>query len=203
MKLSLATSCITTLILSISLCARDVILEFKAAYFLPTDSVFKRIYHKGGALYGPEFTVQLCDDNKHWYGFASVDYFQKKGRSLGLCDFTKVSLVPLSIGLKYFTPIVCDCADFYLGLGFQPVYVRTKNCSNSITIKQSRWGFGGIAKAGAYWYLPHNFVLDFFVDYSFVKIGCKRSSQCLAGNTTSRKADVSGAIFGVGLGYRF
>lgn len=186
--------------LIIPLCARDVILEFKAAYFLPTSSVFKQIYRHGGVLYGPELTVQLCD-NKNWYGFASVDYFQKKGHSLGLSDATKVSLLPLGIGLKYFAPIVCDCADFYLGLGFQPVHVHTKNCSGSVVTKQSRWGFGGIAKAGAYWHLPHNFVLDFFIDYSFVKVGCKKS--CQSSTTISRKADVSGAIFGIGLGYCF
>ena len=182
--------------------ARDVILEFKAAYFLPTDSVFKQIYHNGSALYGPEVTVQLCN-NKNWYGFASIDYFQKKGHSIGLCDSTKVSLLPLGIGLKYFVPTFCDRFDFYLGLGFQPVYVRTKNCVECVSTKQSRWGFGGIAKAGTYWYLPHNFVIDLFVDYSFVKVGCKNSCQPCSGTIIPRKADISGAIFGLGLGYRF
>lgn len=203
MKLvSITRAVITSLFLITPLCARDVILEFKAAYFLPTDSVFKHIYHNGSALWGPELTVQLCE-NKNWYGFASIDYFQKHGRSLGLCDATKVSLLPLGVGLKYFVPVWCDRADFYLGLGFQPVYVRTKNCAELVSTKQSRWGFGGIAKAGTYWYLPCNFVIDLFVDYSFVKVGCKNSCTSSAGTVTSRKANVSGAIFGGGIGYRF
>jgi outer membrane protein W len=195
--LSLATYFFISLMLIIPICARDVILEFKAAYFLPTDSVFKQIYHNGSALCGPEVTFQLCN-NKNWYGFASIDYFQKKGHSIGLCDFTKVSLLPFGVGLKYFVPILCDRADFYIGLGFQPVYVRTENCVECVSVKQSRWGFGGIGKVGTYWYLPRNFVIDLFVDYSFVKVGCKNSCQL-----TPRKADVSGAIFGIGLGYRF
>ncbi len=201
-SLSLACSLIASCFLMMPLCARDVILEFKAAYFLPTNSLFRHIYDNGGALYGPELTVQLCED-KNWYGFLSLDYFQKKGRSLGLCERTKVSLLPLGVGLKYFVPMWCDHADFYLGLGFQPTYVRTKNHAECLTTKQSRWGFGGIAKVGTYWYLPHHFVIDLFVDYSFVKVGCKRPCETATGTFIPRKANVSGAIFGAGIDYCF
>lgn len=200
--LFLAKSFFMSLMLIAPICARDVTLEFKAAYFLPTDCVFKQIYNNGSALYGPEVTFQFCN-NKNWYGFASVDYFQKKGNSIGLCDCTKVSLLPLGLGLKYFVPAFCDRANFYLGLGFQPTHVRTENCVNGISTEQSRWGFGGIAKAGTYWYLPHNFVVDLFVDYSFAKVGCKNNCKLSTEKMISRKADVSGAVFGIGLGYRF
>lgn len=198
----LKSLCALLLFVHVPLMCRNVLLEFKAAYFLPTNSVFKHIYQNGSALCGPELTVQLCN-NKNWYGFASFDYFQKKGRSLGLCDRTKVSLLPFGIGLKYFVPMVGDCADFYLGLGFQPVYVHTKDCLPSVVLKQSHWGFGGIAKIGTYVYLPHNFLLDFFIDYSFVKVGCKNTCQTSTGMVIPTKADVSGALFGGGLGYRF
>jgi hypothetical protein len=188
-------------LLAAPLISRHTLLEFKAAYFLPTNDVFKHLYN-GSAEYGPELTVQLCED-KNWYGFLSIDYFEKKGRSLGLCDFTKVSLLPLGVGLKYFVPFWCDRADFYLGLGFQPVYVQTKNCTDTSITKQHRWGFGGIAKAGTYWYLPCDFFIDLFIDYSFVKVGCKQ--RCLPAHETitPRKANVSGALFGGGIGYRF
>lgn len=184
-----------------SLGARDVILEFKGAYFLPTDCTFKSIYHHGSALFGPELTVQLCEE-RPWYAFVSVDYFQKKGKSVGLCTPTKVELIPFAFGLKYFFPVCCDEVNFYLGLGFQAIDVRTKNCSTSVVQSLSQWGFGGIAKGGVYWFLPRNFVLDFFVDYSFVKT---HPSNCWCPNpgVAITRANVSGAIFGIGLGYNF
>ncbi len=189
------------LYLSAPLFGRDVLLEFKAAYFLPTNSVFKEIYHHGSAVYGPELTVQLCN-NKNWYGFLSIDYFQKKGLSVGLSDPTKVSLLPLGVGLKYFVPLGSDRADFYFGLGFQPVWVHTKDYQLDATVTQSKWGFGGIAKVGSCVYLPHNFFIDFFIDYSFVKVGLNNDAAVTVPSIPT-KANVSGALFGAGIGYRF
>jgi outer membrane protein W len=180
---------------------RDFILEFKGAGFFPTDDCFKAIYGKSGALFGPEFTFQLCD-NSCWYGFASIDFFKQCGKSIGLENPTEVRMVPLAVGLKYLFPFFCG--DFYLGLGFQPVRVKTINNSDFVASCTSQWGFGGIAKFGTYIDLRCNWVLDLFVDYSFVKLDCF-CNYCP--NTTSTvvpiKADVSGAIVGVGLGYRF
>jgi opacity protein-like surface antigen len=175
---------------------RDVLLEFKASYFYPTSSCTRDIYGRGGALYGPEVTFQLCQE-RNWYGFASADFLSKKGHSVGLCEPTKMDIVPLAIGLKYFVPFCYG--DFYLGLGFQPVHLKTVNCSTFVSQTTSKWGFGGIAKIGTYFDLPCNFFVDIFLDYSFVKVGC---SNCGAG-VTPLKADLSGVIFGAGLGYRF
>lgn len=184
----------------IPLCARDYIIEFKGAGFFPTNDCFKDIYGKSGALWGPELTFQLCENNDHWYGFASIEYFQKKGHSIGLCNDTKVKLVPMALGLKYMQSLFCDRTDWYIGLGFQPVYISTNNCSEYVLTKQSRWGFGGIAKGGTYIDLSCNFVLDLFVGYSFVKAGCKK--VCTQ-NVVPLKVNVSGVIVGGGIGYRF
>ena len=77
-----------------------------------------------------------------------------------------------------------------------------KNHSTAVIQKLYRWGFGGIAKVGAYYHLPHNFVIDFFIDYSFLKVG-KNHRTLTPPGIRLIKADVSGAIFGVGLGYKF
>jgi hypothetical protein len=45
-----------------------------------------------------------------------------------------------------------------------------------------------------------DFVLDLFVDYSFVKVN---PFCCDLPNVQPRKADLSGVIIGAGLGYRF
>jgi len=179
--------------------ARDIILEFKGAYFLPTGSRFKDIYG-GGALYGPELTVQLCED-KNWYLFTSIDYFSQDGHSLGLCDKTEVKMILLALGLKYFMPVCNDRIDVYLAAGFEPVNVRTKNCSQFVLAERSEWSLGGIAKFGAYYHLPHNFLIDLFVGYSGAHIG-SNDCKCLP-SLQFLKAQVSGAIFGAGLAYKF
>lgn len=186
--------------LQFRLVAWDIILEFKGAYFRSTDCRFKQIYNKGGALYGPEVTFQLCEC-KPWYGFASIDYLAKRGRSIGLCSSTKVRMLPLALGVKYLKPV--RCAELYAGLGFQAVNLRTSNCSPDVAIMTSKWGYGGIAKFGAYFDLCRDFVLDVFVDYSFVGVGKPQLCQPLFGSIFPLRANLNGVIFGVGFGYRF
>ena len=180
--------------------ARDVILEFKGAYFLPTGRVFKDIFNRS-ALYGPELTVQVCNESS-WYAFAAVDYFKTKGCSLCLASPTKVTLLPVTFGIKYFVPVGFQCLDPYVGLGCNAMRVRTEDCylNNKTTI--TKWGFGGIVKAGVYCYLPHNFVLDFFINYDFLTAG---KNGCCASNPAIqfRRAHLNGVQFGAGLGYRF
>lgn len=182
------------------LISKDVLLEFKGAYFHPASSCFKAIYGSNTALFGPEVTFSLCS-NSHWYGFASVDYMSKTGHSIGLCNATKVSLLPLALGVKYF---ISHCRyDFYLGLGFQPTRLRTVNCSPSVVQHTAAWGYGGIAKAGVYVDIPCDFFIDFFVDYSFVRFSCPKICQPEDGVILPRKTNLSGVIIGAGLGYRF
>lgn len=183
------------LLIAPALVARDVILEFKGAYALPTNSSFRDCY-KGTALFGPELTFQLVN-NRNWYGFASLDYLSKKGKRLSICDSTKLKQLPLAVGLKYFVPIR-DRADFYFGLGFQPIHLRTKSTRGCVVEKHGQWGFGGIAKMGTYINLPRNFVVDFFVDYSFAW------TDNIYGHTVAHsKSNIGKAIFGTSLGYRF
>lgn len=173
----------------------DVLLEFKAAGFFPTNSCVKKIYGKGAVLYGPEVTAQLCDTQ--WYGFASVDFLSKKGHSIGLCERTKMSVALLAFGAKYFVPFCYG--DFYVGLGFSPVHLKTRNCSLFVAPTTSKWGFGGVAKVGAYFDLRCNYFLDLFIDYNFTKVGCQRCLQ----SVIPLKAKLNGVIVGFGLGYRF
>lgn len=177
--------------------AHDYLLEFKGAYFLSTDPLFKQIFCNGSALCGPEFTFQVC---RNWYGFVSADFFSKCGTSVGLNSTTKIQLVPLGLGAKYFVPYCYG--DFYLGLGFQPTYLKTINNYPFVAQCTSQWGFGGIAKVGSYINLPCNFFLDLFVDYSFVWTNCNNQA-CNTGFVVPLKSNLSGAIFGAGLGYRF
>jgi hypothetical protein len=185
-------------------CGRNVLLEFKAAYFHPTGHRFKKIYG-GGALYGPELTIQLFDNCRNWYAFFSVDWFCKRGESIELHTPTKIHLLPLAFGLKYFiSSCCCECVDFYGALGFQPVRFHIQNFSSSVTPNKHKWVLGGIAKVGSYVYLPNNnFFLDVFIGYSFARASSHTTAVCCEGIVVPLSSSISGAIFGAGLGWRF
>lgn len=184
------------------LMARDVLLEVRGAYFKPTGDRFKHIYN-GSGLYGGELAVQLSECNEHWYGFLSVDYLRKKGHSIGLGNPTRVTLLPIGIGVKYVMPACwCDNTDWYVGLGFQPVRVHTHDLSPFVIPKITRWAMGGIVKGGAYINFSCNFFLDLFIGYSFARAK-NHLAVAPTGPVVPLSASVSGAIFGAGIGYRF
>jgi hypothetical protein len=177
---------------------KDIIIEFKGAYFQPMHHTFKHIYH-GAAIFGPEITFNLFGPI---YGFASYDFLPKNGKSIGLKTPTKVRMHVLAVGFKYIS-CVADNVSLYAGLGFEPISLHTKNDSPFVIPKTHKWGFGGIVKFGTYIDLPCNFVLDLFADYSFVDV--KRTSRTIfpVGFIEQTKANLSGFVLGGGLGYRF
>jgi hypothetical protein len=185
------------LIFFLSLHGNDVIVEFKGAGFFPTDNVYRKIYGYGG-IYGPELTFNIGP--KDWYAFASIQFLHQNGKSLGLDNPTKINLLALGVGLKYLIPFCYG--NFYIGLGFQPVCIKTKDYSPFVIFKHKKWSFGGIGKSGLLFYLSHDFVFDIFLDYSFIQHQFKKS-QAPTGFVQPRKTNVSGFIFGAGIGYYF
>lgn len=179
------------------LAARDIRLGFKGSYFLPTSSRFRHCY-KGSALYGPEFSIQI-KECKNWYAFASLDYFKQKGRCLSLCDSTTLRMVPLALGVTY-NVCLCKRVDLYTGLGFQPVYLRKKDWRGCNSSTKSFWGYGGLAKLGASIHLPCNFFGDIFFNYSFAWTS---KNRFYGYSPDAKRVNLSGAIFGARLSYRF
>ncbi|MGB8367318.1 MAG: hypothetical protein WCD44_03075 [Candidatus Babeliales bacterium] len=189
-----------TAVLLAFLCAhiygRDVLLEFKGAYFVPTNSTFRNCY-KGTVIYGPELTIQL-KEQKNWYAFASLDFLKQKGRFLSLCDSTTLRMMFLAAGIKYIFPF--KHADLYLGLGFQADRLNKKSRNKFVTTQNTIWGYGGIAKIGSYIHLPHNFFIDLFFDYGFV---WTPKTNFYGNRATRQRTNVGAAIFGAAIGYRF
>jgi hypothetical protein len=174
----------------------QVLLEFKAAAFIPTHKLVRSLYGNVSALGGPEVTFQFSEDS-NWYGFASLDVLRKKGKSIGLCDPTRMRAIPVAVGIKYFVP--CYSADFYIGAGVQAMHLKTINNSPFVVHKTAKWGGGALVKIGSYIYLPCNFFIDLFFDYSISRIGCDKRITC----AIPLRAKLDGAIFGLGVGYSF
>lgn len=171
--------------------ARDILFEAKGSIFVPTNEKFRSVYDNCGD-FGVEFTGNLFD---RLYGFTSVDFLFKDGLTVALGSTTRMNIVNIGIGAKYFVPF--DHGDFYVGLGIEPTYFCTHSQVPE-TIKQATWTCGGIAKAGVIFNMPRSFFVDLFFDYSFVK------ADFYSGMPTEfNQAHLDGCLFGVGFGYRF
>lgn len=168
--------------------------EIKVGYFIPTNELFRKIYG-GGGIYNLELSTPVWDCVEAWAG---VGYFTQTGHSIGLGDPTHITIVPITLGLKYYFPLT-NFFDGYVGIGAQANYLHMHDQSPFVIEHISKWGIGGIAKAGVICYLENCFFLDFFVDYSFCRIPFHRTDNIVIRNT----GDISGFSVGTGLGYDF
>lgn len=121
--------------------ARNLLIEGKAGYFIPDDSLFQKIYSSGG-IYGAEISLQLCHC---FYGWFSASQFEKKGHSLGLESPTNLQMVPLGLGLKC---LGCWYKNIqgYFGLGVLGTYLNIHDEDPYVIPHVQRWAVGALLK---------------------------------------------------------
>lgn len=113
-------------------------LTLKGGYFSPSDSVFKEVY-SGGPVFGVDLAVPIAGVLQAWGG---GELFGKTGSTTVTEDETKVSIVPLYLGLrveggkKGLRP--------YLGVAAAYFLFSEKSVLGSV----SESGFGYLAQAG-------------------------------------------------------
>jgi len=195
------------ILLSKSIDGRDVLLEFKPSYFLPQEKVMRDIY-SGGVFYNVETTVQA---RNNIYAWGSLGYFGKSGRSIGGDDYTKIKIVPIGIGLKYFYTIpYCYCTKtgeicpenlhVYIGAGVTANYLNLKNEYPYVIERHSDWGPGLMAKSGLIVDMTKFLFLDLFIDYSYAWFSY---TETMDEKVIRHNVNIGGGYFGLGLGWRF
>jgi hypothetical protein len=191
----LYVSALTSALISANILqATDVFVEAKAAYYRPTDDKFREIYSDSG-IYGGEISCQAW---RGLYGWASASCFHKGGHSIRMHDSTTITFVPLGFGLKYLFPV--SFVDLYVGAGMLNTYAHIEDDSHFVIHSHSKWGQGGIVKAGAIFNVNKHFFVDLFSDYSFMKIDFHNTDH---EKVVRHDADLSGWSIGAGVGYRF
>ena len=186
-------------------------IEAKAAYFYPTDKRFRNIY-SGNGIYGLEY------DRHIWHRFfvwSEVDYFHQSGKTdidIGSINGTLpssslkspksnrtcVTIVPCSIGLKYF--FNKDPIPFYLGAGGTATFLHTHVDSRYLVKERSKWGFGGAFKGGLLFHIKRAFLIDLFVDYYLIEAHPHRTHHR---KVITHSINLSGCAFGGAFGYAF
>lgn len=172
-------------------------IEFRANAFLPSSGRFRKIYSKSIREFQVETTKEIyC----FWAAWANVSWLSDNGQAINADDKTRVSIVPISFGLKYFLPITCHL-NAYFGLGLAYAFVDIKDNINSKDEEKRRHsdgGFGGITKSGLRYSFDCMMFFDLFADYQFQRVRFS-SKHCESNHT----ANLSGWKLGGGIGYLF
>lgn len=182
-------------------------LEFRISYYHPTSSELRKMFNSGGINYQLTGTIPICPNSQNlltrgtnlWTG---VDYFSKTGHSIGFDEKTKITIIPITLGIKYFLPsFSCRLpGNFYAGGGMKYYFLYTHNHSDTVRRYINRNGMGGVGEIGFITNIKNNLILDIFTSYSSKSFDAPSSSNPAVEGTD---LNVSGFNIGAGIGYRF
>lgn len=162
-------------------------VAFRSAAFFHDSTRFDHIYGNVGGSYQLEATLPLYNQLVGW---TNLDWFSRHGRSEGLHDPTRVNILNFSFGVKVFQPLYENLFG-YAGIGLSFSEIWLKNKSHCIHERTSKGAFGGVLKAGAYYFISDQVFLDTFVDYLYQPVHF------------DTQIDIGGVKTGLGIGYMF
>lgn len=172
-----------------TLYAYDTTVEARVGYFYPSSHLLRKIYRQGGVEGEFELSKNI---NCNWQVWGNVNYFSRTGRSRGEGNKTRITIVPISVGLKYvFIP--SSRIRPYVGIGPTYSFVNIRNHTHYTKRHSHKDGFGFVVKSGLNYDLTCKFLLDLYVDYYYQQVHFHRGGHRQTG----------GLRTGLGLGYRF
>jgi outer membrane protein len=199
----------------------DTAINFRVAAFLPSSKKVRNIYADAIADYQLEFSKTFCGD---WQAFFGVSYASVKGRSLGLCDRTRLRVVPLTLGAKYLF-CVADNTQLYLGAGVTYSFLKIRDHSDYVHQHISKGHVGGVIQSGLYYTFCNDWFVNVFLDYYFQHFNFSNKHHCDSSysddlafdsgcgcssrhhhsyrNVERHDLNLSGVKTGVGIGYKF
>ncbi len=172
-------------------------IEEKFGYFFFTSTPMNQIYNQGGIDLQLSGLYPLCS----YLGlYASVEYLQKSGHSLGGHQRTTFWEVPLSLGLQPSVPLKSDrSVIYYVTVGPRYVFAGIRNHSSFVPRTGHAHNIGGFINTGFMVNAYKELKIDFFTEYSFVRLKFHTSRR----NVEAHSVQGGGVVFGAGLIYRF
>ncbi|MGA2587060.1 MAG: hypothetical protein ABSF88_08565 [Candidatus Aminicenantales bacterium] len=136
-------------------------IMLKVTSFSPADADFKSIYG-GGMTYGGELSFAAGKSLEFWIG---ASYFSKTGKTSYTLEETKLSLIPISAGMKL-KIMLSKSISPYIAVGGEYVLYKESNAIGDV----SAGGFGFIGKGGLFVKVADFFGIDAHVAYSSCSI---------------------------------
>lgn len=170
-------------------------LEIKAGYFFFADKKMREVYDRDGidlqlsARYPAYKWIQV---------YGSVEYAQKHGRSLGGNQFTRIYLLPVSLGAQA-AVFLGNPVEWYFTIGPRYFFVQAHNDSTAVDRNISKNGIGGFANTGFLFVPAEHMLIDLCAEYSYFK-GRWHPDET---NVFGRDIQMGGFAFSVGFGYQF
>lgn len=174
------------LILILILCAgsgqaTEILFSARASYFSPTEQAFKDIYG-GGMKYGATFAVNLFGD---FDIYVDGSFLAKTGELSYTREETKISVVPLMLGLQY--RIKSGKFQPFFGLGAGYFAFKESNVIGDV----NKNGIGFAGRVGALFLFTKSLFLQVYSSYSY----CTMTPADFTIN-------IGGIEAGIGLGVR-
>ena len=182
----------------------DIAIEARVAYYHPSSNRVRRIYNNGWADYQLEISKGIFRDWRIWTG---VSGFSEKGRSIGFKDHTRLQLIPVYLGIKYFFPL-CNGFKIYAGGAACYSFLRIKDDSDYVHRHTHKNDWGGLIQSGVTYNFWNCAYISAFADYFFQEFkfhdSYRSSYSCYhSGYIERNKLDMSGYKIGVGIGMTF
>lgn len=176
-----------------------VTIAAKFAAYFPLERRARKVFHNALPNFEVEVATTWCD----WQPWFNVGYIWDNGRSRGCHEKTRLSVVPLSLGVNYIIPM-CNCIDAYIGAGAVYSFLRTRDHSDFVRNHHPhRNAWGAIVKAGFYYNYSECVFFEGFVDYVYTHFHFKRHRDEDDLFVTRHDVNLSGIKLGVGVGFKF
>ncbi|MFI5344461.1 MAG: hypothetical protein ACHQUC_09600 [Chlamydiales bacterium] len=138
-------------------------VEGRISYFYPASADIRKTYGDAFVDYQIELARSVfCD----WEVWLDLDYYTKRGRFHHRQDSSRLQVIPLSLGVKYYVHLRRDI-DWYVGGGGSYGCANIRNHSDCAKRNMTKWGFGGIFKTGIKYYWNDCLSIDLFLDYFY------------------------------------
>jgi len=157
--------------------------EVKGSYFSSENEIFRDVYG-GGIKLGLEAGLDIA---KNLSAFAGIGYFRKDGSLTVTEEETQVSIMPLSLGLRYEIP-AGEKVRFHVGAGLQEVFFNEE--ASLGTVKEN--GLGLLVTGGAMYHMNKSWAIGLFLEWST----CKMKHEEV-------EFKVGGLDLGAGIEFRF
>lgn len=170
----------------------------RVAYYHPESSRMRKVYANGFADYQLEIGKMIgC----HWQVWTGVSGFSKEGHSTYSHNSTRLQLIPIYLGVKYFYN-VSPCIDLYAGGAACYSMLRIKDHSHYVHEHTNKNAFGGLAQLGLNYYFTDCIFVNLFADYYFQHFHFKKSDS-YSYYVERNSLNMSGYKLGGGIGFVF
>jgi len=136
-------------------------IELKGSFFSSENATFRDVYGSAMKL-GLEGGLDI---GKNLSAFAGLDYMHKSGLLTVTAEETKVSIIPLTLGVRYEIP-AGDKFRFHLGAGIQEVFFKEEATLGTV----SENALGILLTGGGMYRLTENIGAGLFVSWSTCKM---------------------------------